>query len=186
MIVEELLKEAEHKMEKTVEKAAHEFSTIRTGRANPAILERVMVDYYGTPTPINHIASITVPEPRLLLIQPYDKQSLSWIEKAILKSDLNLTPTNDGQVIRIRIPELTEERRKELIKLLHKKAEEERVAIRNVRREVNEHLKAAEKRGEISEDEVKRAEQQVQKLTDKYIAEIDRLQKAKEEELMEV
>jgi len=186
MMVEELLKEAEHKMEKTVEKAAHEFSTIRTGRANPAILERVMVDYYGTPTPINHIASITVPEPRLLLIQPYDKQSLSWIEKAILKSDLNLTPTNDGQVIRIRIPELTEERRKELIKLLHKKAEEERVAIRNVRREVNEHLKAAEKRGEISEDEVKRAEQQVQKLTDKYIAEIDRLQKAKEEELMEV
>lgn len=186
MMVEELLKEAEHKMEKTVEKAAHEFSTIRTGRANPAILERVMVDYYGTPTPINHIASITVPEPRLLLIQPYDKQSLSWIEKAILKSDLNLTPTNDGQVIRIRIPELTEERRKELIKLLHKKAEEERVAIRNVRREVNEHLRAAEKRGEISEDEVKRAEQQVQKLTDKYIAEIDRLQKAKEEELMEV
>lgn len=185
-MIEELLKEAEHKMEKTVEKAAHEFSTIRTGRANPAILERVMVDYYGTPTPINHIASITVPEPRLLLIQPYDKQSLSWIEKAILKSDLNLTPTNDGQVIRIRIPELTEERRKELIKLLHKKAEEERVAIRNVRREVNEHFKAAEKRGEISEDEVKRAEQQVQKLTDKYIAEIDRLQKAKEEELMEV
>ncbi|GIV17735.1 MAG: ribosome-recycling factor [Armatimonadota bacterium] len=185
-MIEELLKEAEHKMEKTVEKAAHEFSTIRTGRANPAILEHVMVDYYGTPTPINHIATITVPEPRLLLIQPYDKQSLAWIEKAILKSDLNLVPNNDGQVIRIRIPELTEERRKELIKLLHKKAEDERVAIRNVRREVNEHLKAAEKKGEISEDDVKRAEQQVQKLTDKYIAEIDRLQKAKEDELMEV
>jgi ribosome recycling factor len=185
-MIEELLKEAEHKMEKTVEKAAHELATIRTGRANPAILEHVMVDYYGTPTPINHIASITVPEPRLLLIQPYDKNSLPWIEKAILKSDLNLVPNNDGQFIRIRIPELTEERRKELIKLLHKKAEEERVAIRNVRREVNEHLKAAEKKGEVSEDDVKRAEQKVQKLTDKYIAEIDRLQKAKEEELMEV
>jgi len=185
-MTEDLLKEAEHKMRVTVEKAAHEFATIRTGRANPAILEHVMVAYYGTPTPINHIASITVPEPRLLLIQPYDKQSLAWIERAILKSDLNLVPNNDGQVIRIRIPELSEERRKELIKLLHKKAEEERVAIRNVRRDVNEHLKAAEKKGEISEDEVKRAGQQVQKLTDKYIADIDRLQKLKEEELMEV
>ncbi len=185
-MVEKTLKDAEHKMQTTLERARHDFGAIRTGRANPAILESVMVDYYGTPTAINHLAAVAVPEPRLMTITPYDRQALAWIEKAIQKSDLNLTPTNDGQAIRISIPPLTEERRKEMVKLLRKKAEEERVAIRNVRREAMEHLKAAEKKSEISENEVKRAEQQIQKITEKYIAEVDKAEKSKEQEIMEV
>jgi ribosome recycling factor len=173
-------------MTKAVEAAQQDYSTIRTGRANPALLERVTVDYYGTSMPVNQLATISVPEPRLLVIAPWDKNAIPLIEKAITKSDLGLTPTSDGTVIRLTIPHLTEERRKELIKLLHKKAEEHRVAIRNIRRDANEELKRLEKSGEAAEDEVRRAQEQIQKLTDKYIEQIDKLTQAKEAELMEV
>lgn len=185
-MVRDELKKAEEKMKKVIESTKHEFASVRTGRANPAILDRVTVDYYGTETPLSQVASISVPEARLLVIQPWDKSMLSKIEKAILKSDLGLTPTNDGQVIRIVIPQLTEERRKELVKIVHKQAEEMRVAVRNIRRDANEGLKALEKDGTISEDEMRRGLDEVQKLTDKYIAEIDALLKRKEEEIMEV
>lgn len=181
-----VLEEAEDKMKKAVEATRREFNGIRTGRASPALLDRISVDAYGTHMPLNQVATISVPEPRLLMISPWDKSVISAIERAIMKSDLGLNPSSDGNVIRLAIPPLTEERRRELTKLVHKKAEEGKVAIRNVRREANEELKKLRKAGDISEDDEKRSEERVQKLTDKYISEIDRLQEHKEQEVMEV
>ncbi len=173
-------------MKKTVEVFRRELASVRTGRASPALLDKVMVDYYGTPMPVNQLATISVPEARLLVIQPWDKSSLPNIERAILKSDLGINPVSDGNVIRLVIPQLTEERRQELVKLVRKKAEEERVAIRNIRREANEMIKDLESESEISQDEARRALDRVQALTNEYIARIDQLLKKKEEEIMEV
>ncbi|MGB9660470.1 MAG: ribosome recycling factor [Moorellaceae bacterium] len=173
-------------MQKAVEGLRRELAGIRAGRANPALLEKVQVNYYGTPTPINQLATISAPEPRLLVVQPWDRSLLGEMEKAILKSDLGLTPTSDGTVIRIVLPQLTEERRAELVKLAKKKAEEFRVIVRNIRREANDKLKAQEKSGDLSEDEARRAQDKVQKLTDKYIQAIDKALATKEEEIMEV
>lgn len=184
--VQAVLSETESKMQQAVQAARRDLAAIRTGRANPALLDRITVDYYGTPTPLNQLASITVPEARLLLVQPWDKNSLKDIEKAIMSSDLGLTPNNDGTVIRIQIPQLTEERRRDLARLARKEAEEKRVAVRNARRDANEELKRLEKEGVISEDDSRRAQTDVQQLTDKYIKEIDDLLAAKEKEIMEV
>lgn len=173
-------------MKKTVELFRKELSSLRAGRASPALLEKITVDYYGVPTPVNQIATITVPEPRLMVIQPWDKSMVSSIEKAIMKSDLGITPRSDGNLIRLSIPQLTEERRAELVKMVRKKAEEERIAIRNLRRDANDDIRELEKEGEISEDEARRTQDEVQKLTDKYIAEIDKILSAKEKEIMEV
>lgn len=182
----ELISAAESNMQKTVEIVKREFASLRAGRATPALLDRITVNYYGTPTPINQLATISVPEPRLLVVQPWDKSITGEIEKAILKSDLGITPTSDGNVIRLTIPQLTEERRQELVKVIKKKAEEGRVAIRNIRRDANDQLKAKEKEGEITEDELRRGQDEVQRLTDKYVKEIDRLLQAKEKEIMEI
>lgn len=182
----ELLFSGEDRMKKAVANLSKELATLRAGRANPSLLEKVQIDYYGAPTPLNQLASISVPEARLLVVQPYDKSVIDEIEKAILKSDLGLTPSNDGAVIRISIPPLTEERRAELVKLVKKYAEESKVAIRNVRRDVNDDLKKSEKNGEITEDELRRLTDEVQKLTDKYIAQVDKIVEEKEKEIMEV
>lgn len=176
----------EDKMKKAVTSFQRELSTLRAGRASPALVEKLEVEYYGVPTPLNQIAGISAPEPRLLVIQPWDKNSIGDIEKAILKSDLGLNPNNDGNVIRLNFPQLTEERRKELVKFVRKKAEDSRVAIRNLRREANDTLKAQEKESEISEDEKKRSQDKIQKLTDKYIEEIEEVMNQKEKEIMEV
>jgi ribosome recycling factor len=186
MTAESTLKDADHKMHRTVEVTREEFTTVRTGRASPAILNRLTVDYYGSPTPINQLASFSVPEPRLLVIQPYDKNSMSAMEKAIMQSDLGLTPSNDGNVIRLAFPQLTEERRKELIKVVHQRAEEGRVSVRNVRRHAKEELERLKKDGEISEDDLARAERDLQKTTDRFVGEIDDMLHHKEQELMEV
>ena len=185
-MIKDVLNSTEELMKSVIEALKREFAGIRTGRANPALLDRVMVEYYGTPTPINQLASISVPEGRLLVVQPWDKSILSAIEKAILKADLGLNTTSDGSVLRIAIPQLTEERRKELVKVARKTAEEKRVAVRNMRRDANEKLKKFEKEGHISEDEIKKATDDTQKLTDRYIAEIDKLLEQKEKEIMEV
>lgn len=185
-MITEVMNEAERKMKKAVEAAQQDYTTIRTGRANPALLEKITVDMYGSAMPVNQIATISVPEPRQLVIAPWDKTAIPAIERAIQKSDLALTPSSDGNVIRLNIPHLTEERRKDMIKILHKKAEEHRVAVRNVRREANEDLKKLEKAHEASEDDVRRNQEQVQKITDKYIEQIDVITHAKEAELMEV
>lgn len=185
-MVTEIRREAEEKMQKTVAALKRELASIRAGRATPALLDKVMVDYYGTPTPLNQLATITAPEPRLLLVQPWDKNAVSDCERAILKSDLGLNPTNDGGVIRLVIPQLTEERRIELTKVVRKKAEEARVAVRNLRREANDRLKRLEKDGEISKDELHRVQEEIQKLTDTYIEQVDQLLATKEEEIMEV
>jgi len=173
-------------MKGAVAAAKRDFAAVRTSRANAALLDRVVVDYYGTPTPLNQLAAISVPEPRMLTIQPWDKSQMKAIEKAILESDLGLTPSSDGSVIRIVIPPLTEERRKELVRLVRKEAEDKRVLVRNTRRDANEELKRLEKNKEISEDESRRAQEKVQELTDRYIREIDQLLEAKEKEIMEV
>lgn len=185
-MIPEIIKDTEQRMAKAVESAQHDFSTIRTGRANPVVLEGVMVDYYGSKMPINQLAGVSAPEPRLLVIAPWDKGAISAIEKAIMNSDVGMTPQSDGNVIRLQVPYLTEERRKDLIKILHKKTEEHKVAVRNIRRDANEHLKDLEKKHEISEDDNKRTQEQVQKLTDKYIEKIDDLAAAKQAELLEV
>ncbi|HEY8486199.1 MAG TPA: ribosome recycling factor [Limnochordales bacterium] len=184
--VKRILRQAEEHMKGAVEAARKALATIRTGRANPALLERVTVDYHGSPVPLTQLASITVPEPRTLVIQPWDPGVLKEVERALLKSDLGVTPTNDGRLIRVVLPQLTEERRRELVRLARKEAEEKRVAVRNVRRDVNEEIKRLEKQKEISEDEARRCQEQIQKLTDRYIAEIDRLLESKEREIMEV
>lgn len=185
-MISDTVSDAETRMTKAVEAARHDYQTIRTGRANPAMLERVTVEAYGSSMPVNQIATISVPEPRMLVIAPWDKSMIPHIERAIQKSDLGLNPSSDGNVVRLSIPQLTEERRKDLIKTLHKKAEEHRVAVRNIRRDVNEDLKRQEKAGEASEDDVHRAQEQIQKFTDKYITQIDELTHAKEADLMEV
>lgn len=185
-MINEVLMETESKMKGAIDATRREFAAVRTGRANPALLDRVVVEYYGTPTPLNQMANISAPEARLLLVQPWDKSQLGTIERAILKSDLGFNPTNDGTVIRLVFPQLTEERRKELVKLVRKESEEKKVAIRNLRRDANEHVKKLEKDGTVSEDEAKKGLDDIQKLTDRYITEIDRLLAAKESEIMEV
>jgi ribosome recycling factor len=186
MTIDEFVDDANRRMDKSVETAAHEFTTVRTGRASAALLDRIEVDYYGTPTPLKQLATINVPEPRLLTIQPYDPSSVKSIERAIQESDLGLTPSNDGKIIRLPIPQLTEERRKELVKVVRALAEEGRVAVRNVRRDVMHHLKELVKAGDVGDDVERRAEERVQKLTDEHVARIDDLLKRKEAEIMEV
>jgi ribosome recycling factor len=180
------LADANQRMEKSVEALHRELMTVRTGRASPALLERLHVDYYGSPTPLQSIAGISVPEASMLVIQPYDRTSLGAIEKAIQKSDLGLNPSNDGQVIRVAIPQLTEERRKELVKVIHRKAEEARVAVRNIRRDEVEHLRRVEKDGHVSKDEVAAKLIEAQKITDLFIARIDDAIQRKEAEILEV
>jgi ribosome recycling factor len=182
----EVLSALREKMNKTMDHIRREFATIRTGRASTSLLDGVDVDYYGSSVPLNQIANVSVPEARLLLITPYDKGALGSIEKAILKSDLGLTPNNDGKVVRIPIPELTEDRRKNLVKVVRRLAEDSRVSLRNTRREANDQLKKGEKNSDISEDESHRVMDEVQKVTDEYIEKIDELLEAKEKEIMEV
>ena len=183
-MIEDLLADARARMGKSIDSTRHEFATVRTGRASPHLLDRVNVDYYGTSTPLNQIATVNASEARLLTITPYDKTSIKSIEKAILESDLGLTPSNDGNLIRLTIPELTEERRKELVKVVHQLAEEGRVAVRNIRRDCMHHLRDLRKSGEAGEDEERRAEAELQKLTDAQVKDIDELLKGKEEEIL--
>jgi ribosome recycling factor len=185
-MIKSLLNDTKEKMEKSVQVLKKDLAGLRAGRATPALLDKVLVDYYGVPTPIAQMASVSVPEPRVLVIQPWDKGQVKPIEKAIQKSDLGLNPITDGAIIRLTIPQMTEERRRELVKTVRKKAEECRVAIRNVRRDANDMLKELQKGHEISEDEQKRAQDEVQKLTDKYIKNVDEVCAAKEAEVMEV
>ena len=184
-MIEDTLRQAESKMRKAIEVAKEEFSGIRTGRANPALVNRLQVDYYGTPTPLQQLASISAPEARLLVVSPYDRNATAGIEKAIRNSDLGINPANDGQVIRLAFPPLTEERRKEYVKLTKHRAEEARTAIRNVRRHEKDALERLEKDGEISQDALRRAEQRLQQLTDKYVGEVDSMLQHKERELLE-
>lgn len=174
------------KMGKTIKNMEKEFASIRAGRANPAVLEHVMVDYYGTPTPISQMAAVSVAEARILVIQPWDRSTLKSIEKAIQASDIGINPTNDGTVIRIVFPPLTEERRKEICKSIRKLAEEAKVAVRSIRRDANEKFKAMKKSNELTEDDQKDLENNVQKLTDKYVKDIDTLAAAKEKEILEI
>jgi ribosome recycling factor len=185
-VIDELLEDAKERMHKSVEAAQHEFSTVRTGRASPSLLERIVVDYYGAMTPLNQMATISAPEARLLTVQPYDKSSIKGIEKAINESDVGLTPSNDGNVVRLVVPELTEERRKELVKVVRNLAEEGRVAIRNVRRDTMQHLRELKAEGEASSDDEHRAEVELQKLTDGRVGELDSVLKIKEEEILAV
>src|SRR4051794_39719279 len=186
MAIDDLIQDATRRMHKSVEAAQTEFSTLRTGRASPALLDRVQIDYYGQQTPLQQLATIGAPEPRMLTIQPFDPGSLGTIERAILESDLGLTPSNDGKLIRLPIPQLTEERRKDLVKVVRQMAEEGKVAVRNVRRDAIHHLKELVDKGEVGSDEEHRAEERVQKLTDDHVHEIDELLKRKEAEIMEV
>ena len=183
---QEVMRAAEHKMGKAVSVNQEELAAFRSGRASPSLLQKVTVDYYGTQTPLNQIANLSVPEPRLLVIAPYDPNSVAAIEKAILASDLGITPNNDGQVVRLAFPPLTEDRRKELIKVAHVRAEEGRVAIRSVRRHAKDELLKMKKESKLSEDEEHTAENELQKLTDKYVAQVDENLKRKEAELSEV
>jgi ribosome recycling factor len=185
-MVKESLAEAEDRMKGAITALEQNLATIRTGRASPALVERLMVEYYGTPTPLQQLAAISAPEPRLLTIKPFDPASLKDIERGILASDLGLTPNNDGKLIRLNIPPLTEERRKELIKVVHHRLEEARVAVRNIRRSTHEDLREFEKEKLISEDELKRGETDLQKLTDKYIEKIDDHGQRKEAEIKEI
>ena len=182
----ELTKPFEEKMKKTLTALDSDYGTIRAGRANPHVLDKIMVEYYGTPTPLNQVGNITVPEPRLLQIQPWDASLLKAIEKAINMSELGINPNNDGKVIRLVFPELTEERRKELTKEVKKKAEASKVAIRNIRRDANDAIKKSSKENDMSEDDVKKIEGDIQKLTDKYIADIDKAVENKTKEIMTV
>jgi ribosome recycling factor len=183
-VIDELLQDARERMDKSIESTRHELATVRTGRASPHLLDRVNVDYYGAQTPLKQIATVNATEARLLTITPYDKTSIKAIEKSILESDLGLTPSNDGNVIRLTIPELTEERRKELVRVVHQLAEDGRVAVRNVRRDCMHNLRDLRKSGEAGEDEERRAEAELQKLTDARVKDIDDLLKGKEEEIL--
>ncbi len=185
-IIDDLLADAEERMKKSVEATRNELTTVRTGRASPHLLDRIIVDYYGAETPLNQLAQVASTDARMLTVTPYDKSAISAIEKAVQESDLGLTPSNDGNVIRLGIPELTEERRKEMVKVVHGVAEEGKVAIRNVRRDVMHDLRELKKDGEAGEDEERRAETGLQKQTDGAIGEIDKLLKGKEEEILEV
>lgn len=182
----DVVNSAEEKLKKTLEALKKEYGTLRAGRATPSLLDKVMVDYYGSATPVNQMANVTVPEPRMILIKPYDKSTLKEIEKAIQKSDLGLTPNSDGVSIRLAIPQPTQERRKELVKVVNKKAEESKVAMRNIRRDANENIKKLEKNKEITEDDRKEGQEKMQKLLDKYIKLVDGVKAAKEKEVMEV
>lgn len=184
--MKELLKNTEEKMNKTVGVLERDYKSIRAGRANASVLDRVTVDYYGCPTPIQQMAAVSVPEPRILMIQPWDASTLKDIEKAILTSDIGINPQNDGRVIRLSFPPLTEERRKEIVKDVHKTAEESKVAVRNTRRDAIEKLKALKKNNVITEDDVADGEKKIQNLTDKYCKEIDSLAAVKEKEIMEI
>jgi ribosome recycling factor len=185
-MIEEVYQEVEHKMDRSLEALRKELARIRTGRASLALLDGIAVDYYGTPTPLNQLATLAVPESRLITIQPWDKTQIGLIEKAIQRSDLGLTPTNDGKLIRLAIPLLTAERRKDLVKQVKKVGEETKIALRNVRREGNETLKSLEKQKEISEDDCRRGQDQVQRIIDRYIAKTDEILSTKEHEVMEV
>jgi len=185
-MISDVLSTAEDKMKKTIEVLRKDLGSVRAGRGNPAMLDKIMVDYYGTPTPVNQLANVSVPESRVLVIQPWDKSSIKDIEKAILKSDLGLTPSNDGVVIRLSIPQLTAERRAEIVKTVKKKAEEARVAVRNIRRELIDEIKQIEKEKNVSEDDSKKGQEKAQKLTDRYIKDIDESIEKKEKEIMEV
>lgn len=186
MAADDIFADAERRMQKAVEVLRQDLTAIRTGRASSALVERINVDYYGAPTPINQVSQISVPEARLIVIQPYERRLLTDIEKAIQKSDLGINPNNDGQVIRLNVPPLTEERRRDMVKTLHKKMDEHKVAIRNIRRDANDKLRDREKKKEISEDELKRSKDRLQKLTDRYIDEMDKVGKSKELEILEV
>jgi len=185
-MIDAMLEDARERMTRSVQSTQHEFSTVRTGRASPALLDRIVVDYYGAPTPLNQLATISAPEARLITVQPYDKSSVKAIEKAINESDVGLTPSNDGNLIRLVVPELTEERRRELVKVVRNLAEEGRVAIRNIRRDTMHHLRELKAEGEAGSDDEHRAEVELQKLTDDRIGELDSILKAKEEEILEV
>ena len=185
-MIKDALTEAEHKMKGAIHALEESLATVRTGRASPALVERLMVDYYGAPTQLQQLATISAPEPRLLTIKPFDPASLKDIEKAILASELHLTPNNDGKLIRLGVPSLTEERRKELIKVVHHRLEEARVATRNIRRSTHDDMREFEKEKLVSEDDLKRGETELQKLTDKYIAEIDEHGQRKEAEIKEI
>ena len=185
-MIDDALKGAEHRMQSAIAALDRELDTVRTGRARPSLVEALKIDYYGLPTPLNQVAAINAPEPRMITIQPWDKTQLGTIEKAIQKSDLGLNPTNDGNIIRLVIPPLTEDRRKELAKVVHKKTEDGRVAVRNVRRDALEELRKLQHDKEISDDDERRAQDRLQKLTDKYVAEIERHGQTKEQELLEV
>ncbi|MDQ4075795.1 MAG: ribosome recycling factor [Chloroflexota bacterium] len=184
-MVRELLRDGEERMDKAVEALMMDLRAIRTGRANPALLERLTIDYYGVQTPVNQVAGISAPEPRMLMIKPWDQSAMKSIERAILESDLGLNPNTDGQVIRLVLPQLTRERRQELVRQVGKRTEEARVAIRNIRRDVLKDLEDAQKEGMMSEDELYRARDQVQELTDEHIKQVDEIAKDKEEEIME-
>ncbi len=186
MTVDSALKAATEKMDKAISVLKDELAGVRTGRATPALLQRVVVDYYGTPVPIQQLASFSVPEPRTLMISPFDRNAIAAMEKSIMSSDLGITPSNDGTVIRLSFPPLTEERRKELIKLVHHRGEEGRVAVRNIRRHSKEELEKLEREGGISEDDLVRSEKELQKLTDKHIADIDDVVAHKDAELKEI
>jgi len=185
-LIDELLADARDRMTKSVESMRHEFGSVRTGRATPALLDRIVVDYYGATTPLKQLATVTAPEARLLTVQPYDKSSIKAIERAILESDVGLTPGNDGNLIRLAVPELTEERRKQLVKVVRHIAEEGRVAIRNIRRDVMHDLRELKEAGEAGSDDEHRAEVELQKVTDARIGELDELLKHKEEDILEV
>jgi len=185
-VIDETLFEAEEKMEKAVSVAKEDLAAIRTGRANPSMFQKILVDYYGAPTPVNQLASFHVADARMLTLTPFDKSSMGAIEKAIRDSDLGVNPTNDGAIIRVVFPQLTEERRKEFIKVAHKKAEDARISIRNVRRHAKDELDRLAKDGEVGEDDVTRAEKELEKVTQKHVASVDELVKHKEAELLEV
>nr|WP_106784250.1 ribosome recycling factor [Lysinibacillus timonensis] len=185
-MAKEVINQAKEKMNKSISAFTRELASIRAGRASASLLDRITVDYYGAPTPVNQLAGVTVPEARLLVITPYDKSILGEIEKAIMKSDIGITPTNDGNIIRLTIPQLTEERRKDLVKVVKKEAEEAKIAIRNVRRDANDDLKKLEKNGEITEDGLRGFSEDIQKLTDEFISKIDDLAKDKEKEILSV
>lgn len=185
-MIKEVYKQSEEKMSKTVSVLKKELTSLKAGRANPSILDKIVVQYYGTPTPLNQLAGIAAPEPRMLTIQPWDPKALKDIEKEILKSDLGLNPSNDGKIIRLVIPELTEETRKNLVKVVKKQGEEAKIAARSIRREANEKIKVWKKEGTVTEDEEQNAEDDIQELTDKTISEIDKIVANKEKEIMEV
>ena len=185
-MIDELLGDARERMQRSVEATRNELATVRTGRASPHLLDRLDVDYYGAQTPLKQLAQVAATDARMLTVTPYDKSSISSIEKAVMESDLGLTPSNDGNVIRLQIPELTEERRKELVKVVHGVAEQGRVAVRNIRRDVMHDLRELKKEGEVGEDDERRAESELQRLTDEAIGEIESLLKGKEEEILEV
>ncbi len=185
-MIDDIMRDTRQHMAKSVESLRHDLTGIRTGRANPALLEKITVEYYGTPTPLNQLALISVPEARILAIKPYDRSVMNAIEKAILKSDLGLTPNNDGQIIRLVLPQLTEQRRRELVKQSAKRVEEAKVALRNIRRDAIKDMQDAEKEGLITEDELENGKEQLQKLIDKTSEQVEQIGKAKEAEIMEV